>query len=92
MPVSTKFIAKWVVANIGRSTWDRNSADYRYIDGDKIHLQSVYDFSATVPPSATVELTVDMQAPPTPGKYSTFWIIYVGKNAFCKMQLDLVVN
>jgi hypothetical protein len=92
LPVSTKFIAKWVVANIGKSTWDGGSADYRYIDGEKIHLQSIYDFPVSVPPSATVELTVDMQAPPTPGKYSTFWIIFIGKNAFCKMQLDLVVN
>jgi len=92
LPVSTKFTAKWIVANIGKSTWDGGSADYRYIDGDKLHLQSIYDFPATVPPGATVELTVDMQAPPTPGTYSTFWIVYIGKNAFCKMQLDLVVN
>ncbi|MBI2331089.1 MAG: hypothetical protein HYU84_02760, partial [Chloroflexi bacterium] len=92
LPVSTKFVAKWIVANIGKSTWSAGSADYRYIDGDKIHLQSIYDFPATVPPGATVELTVDMQAPSTPGTYSTFWIIFVGKKAFCKMQLDLVVN
>lgn len=92
LPVSTKFTAKWVVANIGKSTWTSDSSDYRYIDGTKMHLQSVYDFPATIPPGATVELTVEMQAPPTPGTYSTFWVIYVGKNAFCKMQLDLVVN
>ena len=92
LPVSTKFIAKWIIANIGTSAWDSNNADYRYIDGDKIYLQSIYDFPVTVSPGTTVELKVDMQAPPIPGKYSTFWIIYIGKNAFCKMQLDLVVN
>jgi len=92
LSVSTKFVAKWVVANIGKSSWTSDNADYRYIDGEKIHLQSIYDFPVNVPSGATVELTVDMQAPPTPGEYSTFWVINVGKNAFCKMQLNLVVN
>ena len=92
LPVSASFVAKWLVANIGKSTWDSDNADYRYIDGYRFHLQSAYDFPVSVAPGVTVELTVDMQAPPTPGQYSTFWIIYIGKNAFCKMQLDITVQ
>lgn len=92
IPVSTSFIAKWLVANIGKSTWDSGDADYRYIDGYRLHLQSIYDFPVDVAPGTTIDLTVDMQAPPTPGQYSTFWIIYIGKNAFCKMQLDITAQ
>ena len=92
IPVSTQFVAKWLVANIGKSTWESDNADYRYIDGDRIYLQSIYDFPVDVAPGVTVELTADMQAPATAGQYSTFWIIYIGKKAFCKMQLDINVQ
>lgn len=90
--VSTKFFGKWVVANIGKSTWDGNSADYRYAEGDKFHLQSIYDLPATVPPGATVEISVDMQAPSTPGTYTTKWRINIGNKAFCPMELTITVN
>lgn len=92
LPVSTKFTAKWVIANIGKSTWDGGSTDYRYIDGEKLHLQSIYDFPATITPGTTVELTVDMQTPSSPGMYPTFWQINVGKNGFCRMELTVTVN
>lgn len=92
LPVSTKFTAKWVVANIGKATWEGNSTDYRYIDGEKMHLQGAYDFPATVTPGLTVELSVDMQAPASPGIYPTFWQINIGNNGFCRMELTLTVN
>ncbi|MCZ2128113.1 MAG: hypothetical protein LC099_10115 [Anaerolineales bacterium] len=88
---SQKFTAKWTLANIGRSAWDANSADYLYIDGYRLHIQDGYDFPANVSPGNTVELRVGMQAPPSPGKYSTFWVIRMGKTYFCKMQLDINV-
>lgn len=89
LPVSQRFIAKWIVANIGVSLWDINSLDYRYVEGEKIHLQSIYDFPATVSPGATVELTIDIQAPSTPGTYTTKWGIYLGKRNFCEMELTI---
>jgi hypothetical protein len=91
--VSTRFIGNWVVANIGVSIWDINSLDYRYTGGEKIHLQSIYDFPATVTPGATVELKVDMQAPAVAGTYTTNWKIYRGNNrSFCDMELTITVK
>lgn len=92
LPVSTPFIGKWIIANIGKSTWDINNADYRYVDGEKYHLQSIYDFPATVPPGSTVELRVAMQAPASPGIYPTIWRINIGNRSFCSMDLTITVQ
>jgi hypothetical protein len=91
--VSTRFFGRWVVANIGVALWDLNSLDYRYTGGEKIHLQSIYDFPATVTPGATVELRVDMQSPAVAGTYTTNWKIYRGNNrSFCDMELTITVK
>lgn len=89
--VSARFFGKWIIANIGKVTWDANNLDYQYVDGDKIHLQSIYDFPASVQPGATVEITVDMQAPAAPGEYYTRWRINAGKQGFCPMELRITV-
>ncbi len=89
--VSSRFFGKWLVANIGKVAWDANNLDYQYVDGDKLHLQSVYDFPATVQPGTTVQLEVDMQAPASPGEYYTRWRINAGKYGFCPMELRIKV-
>lgn len=89
---STPFIGKWVLANIGKSTWLSANIDYRYESGDKFYLQSIYDFPVDVMPGTTVEVTVDMQAPSTPGEYTTVWQLYEGKKSFCTMEMKITVN
>ncbi len=89
---STRFLGKWTVANIGTSTWSSDNFDYRYLEGEKIHLQSIYDFPVNVQPGSIVELIVDMQAPATPGEYLTKWRITFGKRVFCTMEMQLIVN
>lgn len=88
---SARFFGKWLIANIGRVTWDSDNLDYQYVEGDKIHLQSVYDFPASVQPGSTVEISVDMQAPTAPGEYYTRWRINAGKEHFCPMELRIKV-
>lgn len=89
---STPFIGKWVLANIGKDTWLSANIDYRYESGDKFYLQSIYDFPTNVQPGATVELRVDMQAPSTPGEYTTVWRLYEGNKSFCTMEMKITVN
>jgi hypothetical protein len=89
---SSRFFGRWLIANIGKVTWDANNLDYQYVDGDKLHLQSIYDFPATVQPGSTVKLEVDMQAPAAPGEYYTRWRINAGKVHFCPMELRIKVN
>ena len=90
--VSTSFIGKWVVANIGTASWRSDNVDYRYAEGDKFHLQSVYDFPVNVQPGSTVEITVDMQAPSTPGEYITRWRINQSKTVICTMEMKIIVQ
>lgn len=89
---STPFKAKWILANIGKDTWLSANIDYRYESGDKLHLQGAYDFPANVQPGATVEVTVDMQTPSSPGEYTTTWRLYSSNKSFCTMELTITVN
>lgn len=88
----TDFDAKWRVKNIGKKNWDRGSADYIYDSGNKIHKVSGYDFTKTVKVGETVDLGVDMEAPKDSGTYTTYWVIRIGSQKFCKMSLTIVVN
>jgi hypothetical protein len=89
---STSFIGKWLVANIGTASWRSDNVDYRYAEGDKFHLQSIYDFPVNVQPGSTVEVTVDMQAPATPGEYITKWRINQSKTLICTMEMKITVQ
>lgn len=89
---STSFIGKWIVANIGTASWRSDNVDYRYAEGDKFHLQSIYDLPVNVQPGSTVEITVDMQAPGTPGEYITRWRINQSNRVICTMEMKLNVQ
>ncbi|HRK91616.1 MAG TPA: NBR1-Ig-like domain-containing protein [Anaerolineales bacterium] len=91
IPKSTRFDARWTLANIGKEIWDSDNADYRYTKGAKLHTQPIYDFPATISPGVTVELVVNMVAPPDPGTYTTTWQITIGKRQFCPMNLTINV-
>lgn len=86
------FDAVWKVKNIGQKNWDRNSVDYRYTSGAKIHKVAIYDLSANVPKGGTTDIIVDMVAPKDAGTYTTTWNLYVGSKAFCNMSLTIVVQ
>ena len=88
---STAFTAKWTVVNVGKATWDSNNSDYSYADGQRMYLQSIYDLPVNTAPGVTIELTADMQAPASPGTYTTTWGINIGKRTFCKMELTITV-
>ncbi|NOH01548.1 MAG: hypothetical protein HND47_06055 [Chloroflexi bacterium] len=91
-PASTRFEARWIVANVGKATWNSGDADYRYSEGTRMYLQSIYDFPATISPGVTVELAVSMQSPSNPGTYTTTWNITIGKRNFCPMKLTINVQ
>jgi hypothetical protein len=86
------FQARWRVMNIGTSNWNGNSTDYRYVSGNKLHTQPAYDLPKSVPSTGEVDIVVDMQAPNTPGPYTTTWKLRIGKTEFCPMKLTIIVN
>jgi len=89
---SSAFEARWLVANIGKAGWDKNSADYRYFGGNKLHDGAIRDFESSVSPGGTIELVVSMKSPADAGTYSTTWKINIGKNQFCPMDLTIIVQ
>ncbi len=86
------FEARWQVRNTGAMFWDENSMDYRYVSGDKLHLQSIYDMPKSVASGGLVDIVVDMRSPKKPGYYSTTWRLFIGSRAFCTMKLTIVVK
>lgn len=92
MDEETDFDTTWRVKNIGQKNWDRNSVDFVYDSGAKIHKRPGYDLSANVKTGDTTDLGVDMVAPDDNGTYTTSWELRVGDTDFCKMSLTIVVK
>lgn len=86
------FSVRWQVKNTGRKIWDANSMDYRYKSGTKMHQKPAYDLYKNIAVGEVADIIVDMTAPTTPGKYSTAWVIRVGKSEFCKLTLTIEVK
>jgi hypothetical protein len=86
------FDAFWTVRNIGQKNWDRNTVDYVYSDGAKIHKVSGYDLDENVRTGNSIDLGVDMQAPKNDGTYTTTWVMRAGSKKFCTLTLTIVVR
>lgn len=90
---SSVFEARWLVANIGKSGWDSNNADYHYTGGSRLHQGGIVrDLESSVSPGNTIELVISMQSPAEAGTYSTSWKLNVGKNEFCPLDLTIIVE
>jgi Ig-like domain from next to BRCA1 gene len=86
------FDTTWRVKNTGQKNWDRNSVDFVYLSGAKIHKIAGYDLSNSVSTGSTIDLSVDMVAPKDSGTYTTTWTLTVGSKDFCNMSLTIVVS
>jgi len=86
------FDAVWRIRNNGQRNWDRNSVDFIYDSGDRIHKVSGYDLSSNVRSGDTTNLGADMEAPQNSGTYTTYWTLRVGNNEFCRMSLTINVR
>lgn len=92
MQKSVDFVVRWTIANVGTHTWPSDNTDYRYISGDKLHIQPIYDLEKNVVAGDTIELFVNMQTPANVGTYSTSWRITIGKERFCPLNLNIIVG
>jgi len=86
------FDAIWTVRNNGQKNWDRNSVDYIYSSGAKIHKISGYDLDENVRTGNSIDLGVDMQADKNSGTYTTTWTMRAGSKTFCTLTLTIVVR
>lgn len=66
------FTKTWKLVNAGSCTWNTSySADFFY--GDQMGAADSVPLQEIVPPSHSVEISVEMVAPSTPGKYQGNW-------------------
>jgi hypothetical protein len=68
------FTKTWRLINAGTTTW---TTDYKliYHSGDWMGVQRSAQVPVEVPPGATVDISVEMMAPETPGTFQSNWIL-----------------
>ena len=84
------FKTTWRVTNTGNVVWDRNSVDYKYLNGTPMHKQSLYDLPNNVSPKKAIDLVVAMQVPDKRGTYLTTWIMQIGDELFCALEQKII--
>jgi hypothetical protein len=66
------FIKAWRLKNTGTCTWT-SSYNAVLLNGDALGAASAVPLTGNVAPGQTVDITVNMQAPAAPGKYTGNW-------------------
>jgi hypothetical protein len=66
------FTKTWRVQNIGTCSWN-NSYAMVFSSGDAMGAPAVINLPGNVPPNSMVDLSIDMKAPATAGKYFGNW-------------------
>jgi uncharacterized repeat protein (TIGR01451 family) len=74
---STPFTKIWRLKNIGNSTWT-TAFSVVFISGEMMSAVSPQYLTTNVIPGQTVDIAVNMVAPPNPGTYQGYWAL---KNA-----------
>jgi photosystem II stability/assembly factor-like uncharacterized protein len=70
----TTFIKTWRLKNSGTCTWT-NAYRLVFYDGEQMGAPTAINLPGKVSPGVTVDLTVNMIAPATAGKYRGYWIL-----------------
>ncbi len=67
-----EFTKVWRLQNAGTCTWTNEYA-LVWFSGEQLGAPLSIALQETVPPGATIDLSVDMKAPETPGTYQSWW-------------------
>jgi ABC-type amino acid transport substrate-binding protein len=87
--VGSAFNAGWTVKNSSGEDWTPASVDYKFISGTAMHQIAVYDFPQTIKNGESVDISVAMLAPSTPGIYSAVWAIVASSRTFCFLNITM---
>jgi hypothetical protein len=68
------FVKTWRVQNTGSCTWT-SQYSLVFVTGEQMTSQSQVAWSSEIPPGGTLEVSVDMAAPSTPGLYQSEWLL-----------------
>lgn len=68
------FTMSWTIKNVGTSTWTTNYV-LRFFSGNRFGAPNEVPLSKEVLPGDTIDITVQMTAPNTPGDYRSDWVL-----------------
>ncbi|MBA4376656.1 MAG: hypothetical protein C0401_10860 [Anaerolinea sp.] len=68
------FTKTWRIKNVGSCTWNTNYAVI-YSSGDQMSAPAATPLLGSVPPGATVDLSVNMKSPAANGKYKGYFLL-----------------
>jgi hypothetical protein len=66
------FVKTWQVKNVGTTTWTTQYV-IEFVIGANLAATNTVNLPNDVPPGATVDISVNMTAPATPGNYTSLW-------------------
>lgn len=69
----TTFKKTWRLRNIGTCSWNTNDVSMIFESGAQMGAPASVPMPSTVAPGATVDISVDMKAPSTAGRYRGYW-------------------
>jgi hypothetical protein len=89
----TDFNAVWLLQNSGQLPWQSDAIVFAYQAGDRFHKTASYNLTKPVLEfGETVEFSVEMRAPKSPGRYTTIWALQTSSESFCNVSLTIVVK
>ena len=68
------FTMVWRLQNVGVTTWT-DGFRLRHFSGDRFGAPSEIPLDRDVPPSETIDITIQMKAPNNVGDYSSVWVM-----------------
>lgn len=75
------FSKSWRIKNTGTCTWTTGYA-LVFVNGSRMEGQSVYNFTSNITPGQSIDLSISLRAPASPGTFSGDWML---RNAGGKM-------
>lgn len=74
LAAGTAFVKTWRLVNIGTCTWNTGYS-LVYVSGEKMGGPDVVALGGNVAPGQTVDISVNLTAPATPGTYQGNWML-----------------
>ncbi|MBP7212827.1 MAG: hypothetical protein KBA03_01205 [Anaerolineaceae bacterium] len=85
------FTKIWRLQNSGTCVWD-TQFDVVFVKGDQLGANPVYDIPKAVKPGETVDISIPMVAPYSPGKYRSEWQLRSSNNVYFGLGSDSKQN
>ena len=85
------FTMTWRIQNVGVTTW-KPTYMLRFYSGNNFGAPNEIPIDKEVPPGQTLDITLDMKAPTTPGEYRSDWVMSTDARGNFKEPVYLMIT